>query len=219
LVNPSNFSKKVSYLHKQRLTFHRDKRNATAKESIAHLAARSIMVGTHSLAAGSTKAGISSLAAGSIREGSFRRLAAHPGFGARSLAGSIAAGIIIASGVEATAGHLGGNSIWEGEPALGVVEDIAVGDVGWDGVAGMAEEEYRLVLALAGEFVELHLGFEGGDDLAEGSSIGDDIVRIDDGLARSDVADGGEYGLQECDEHRLEAYSDVSVGLDLPGLL
>lgn len=99
------------------------------------------------------------------------------------------------------------------------MEDIAVGDVGWDGVAGKAEEEYRLVLALAGEFVELHLGFAGGDDLAEGSSIGDDIVHIDDGLARSDVADGGEYGLQGCDEHRLEAYSDVSVGLDLPGLL
>ena len=58
-------------------------------------------------------------------------LVAHLGLVGRTLAGSIAAGIIIASEAGATAGHPEGNSISEQEHALdGVVEHIAVEGVG-----------------------------------------------------------------------------------------
>ena len=64
------------------------------------------------------------------------------------------------------------------------------------------QEERQLAVALAEEFVELHLAVEVEYDLAEDNSIGEDIAHIDDGLASSDAAAEREDGLGECDELR-----------------
>lgn len=171
---------------------------------IVRLAAHSTMVGIHSLAVGNIMVDIRNLVAGSIKEGSFSRLVVHLDLDVGNLADNIAVGILIAIGVEAIVGHLEDNNIWDVGLAFdGVVVDIDVEDVGWDEVAGRVEEEEYLLAALVGEFVELHLDYSGADDLAEDSSIEEDIVHVD--------AAEGEYGLQGCCEQHLEVYFDGSV--------
>jgi hypothetical protein len=72
-VNPSSFSKNVSYLYIDSATFRRGRRSATARELTVHYAARSTREETHSLAAGSIQEGTRTLAVGSIRVDSFSK--------------------------------------------------------------------------------------------------------------------------------------------------
>jgi hypothetical protein len=163
------------------------------------------MVGIHNLVVGNIMVDIRNLVAGSIKEGNFSRLVVHLDLDVGNLADNIAVGILIAIGVEVIVGHLEDNNIWNVGLVLdGVVVDIDVEDVGWDEVAGrVEEEEYLLVVALVGEFVELHLDYSGAEDLAEDNSIEEDIVHVD--------AAESEYGLQECCEQHLAVYFDGSV--------